>query len=84
MGNVDARVHIYTATALGRGRVVSSTRGILYPWGKHPVLILYDAELTPGPVWTRRSEEKSPPLGHLESNPGHPALPPEQPGPLAQ
>ena len=31
MGDVDARVHIFTATALGRGRVASPTLGHLYP-----------------------------------------------------
>ena len=33
MGNVDARVDIFTATALGRGRVASrpNTLGCLYP-----------------------------------------------------
>ena len=30
-GDVDARVHIFTATALGRGRVASPTLGCLYP-----------------------------------------------------
>ena len=30
-GDVDARVHIFTATALGRGRVASPTLGRLYP-----------------------------------------------------
>ena len=34
-GDVDARVHIYTATALGRGRVASSTLGRFYP-GESP------------------------------------------------
>ena len=28
---MDARVHIFTATALGRGRVASPTLGRLYP-----------------------------------------------------
>ena len=40
MGDVDARVHIFTATALGRGRVASPKLGSLYPGGKPPVLIL--------------------------------------------
>ena len=31
MGDVHARVHIYTATALGRGRVASPMLGRLYP-----------------------------------------------------
>ena len=31
MGDVDARVHIYTVTALGRGRVASPTLGRLTP-----------------------------------------------------
>ena len=30
-GDVDASVHIFTATALGRGRVASPTLGHLYP-----------------------------------------------------
>ena len=33
-GDVDARVHMYTATALGRGGVVIPTLGRLYPPGK--------------------------------------------------
>ena len=37
-GDVDARIHIYTAMALGRGRVASPTRGHPYPRGKTPVL----------------------------------------------
>ena len=43
------------------------------PRGKTPVLISYEAQWTPGSVWTRRSEEKYPLLRHLGSNPGHPA-----------
>ena len=31
MGDMDTRVHIYTATALGRGRVASPMLGHLYP-----------------------------------------------------
>ena len=31
MGDVDARVHIYIATALKRGRMASPTLGRLYP-----------------------------------------------------
>ena len=34
-GDVDARVHIFTAMALGRGRVASPMLGRLYP-GKAP------------------------------------------------
>ena len=30
-GDVDARIHIFTATALGRGRVANPTLGRLYP-----------------------------------------------------
>ena len=37
---MDARVHIFTAKALGRGRVASLTLSRLYP-GKAPVLIFY-------------------------------------------
>ena len=32
---VDARFHIFISTALGRGRVISSTLGRLYPRGTH-------------------------------------------------
>ena len=35
-GDVDARVHIYTATALERGWVASPTLGRIYPRGKAP------------------------------------------------
>ena len=39
-GDVDARVHIFTAMALGRGRMASPTLGRLYPRRNSPVLIL--------------------------------------------
>ena len=68
-GDVDARVHIFAARALLRRRVASLMLGHLYPPGKVPVLILQEAELTPGPVWIRSSEEKSPPLLHPGLNP---------------
>ena len=42
----------------------------LYPRGKPPVLILQEAEWTPGPVLTG-SEEKSSPPRHPGSYPGH-------------
>ena len=38
-GDVDARFHIYTAKALGRGRVASPTLDHFQLRGKHPVLI---------------------------------------------
>ena len=38
-GGVDARVHISTVTALGRGRVAIPTLGRLHPRRKHPALI---------------------------------------------
>ena len=38
-GDVDARVHLFTATALGWGRMASPTLGRLYPQGHTPVLI---------------------------------------------
>ena len=58
-GDVNAKVHIYTATALGRGRVADPKLGRLYPGESHS-LILLEAEWTPEPVLTRRNEEKSP------------------------
>ena len=42
MGDRDARVHIFAATALVRGRMAIPTLGYLYP-GKIPVLILHQA-----------------------------------------
>ena len=39
-GDVDARIHIFIATAVGRGRVASPTLGRLYTWGNSPVLTL--------------------------------------------
>ena len=47
-GDVAAIVHIFEATALGRGREASPAFGRLYP-GKPQVLILQEAEWTPGP-----------------------------------
>ena len=72
-GVVDSRVHIYKATALGRGRVASPTLGRLYCRGDIPVLISQEVEWTSGPVLTRRSEENFPPLRHPGWNPGRPA-----------
>ena len=40
MKDVDARFHIYTATALGRGMMASPMSSHLYLWGNPPVLIL--------------------------------------------
>ena len=61
IGDVDARVHIFAVTTLGRGRVVLSYARPSLP-KKASVLILLEAEWTTGPVWARRREEKSPPL----------------------
>ena len=73
LGDVDARIHIYTATALGRGKVTSPTLGRLYPRGEHPLVILWEALWTTETVRTRRNEKnKSSPLLHSGSNPGHP------------
>ena len=41
-GGVDARVHIYTATTLGRGRVDSPTLGRLDPPGNPAELFIGD------------------------------------------
>ena len=38
MENMDARVGVYTATALGRGRMASPTLGSIYTRGKLPEL----------------------------------------------
>ena len=55
----DAKVHIFPARALGRGRVARPMLGRLYA-GIAPVLFFQEARWIPGPVWTRRSEEKFP------------------------
>ena len=52
----------------GRGCKGPHIRSRLYP----PVLILQEAEWTPGPVWTKSSEKNSP-LRHPGSKPGRPA-----------
>ena len=70
--DVDARVHICAVTALGRGKQACPTLTVFTP-GKAPVVILHEAEWTPGPVWTRRSEEKSPHLRRPESYQDRPA-----------
>ena len=38
---MDAKVHIFTATGLGRGRVASPTLGSLYPQEKPPRFSFY-------------------------------------------
>ena len=53
--DVNARVHIFAATALGRDRVASPTRDSLYP-GKATALILQEAAWVPGPGWKRKTE----------------------------
>ena len=66
---MDARVHIFVATALGRGMVANPTPLPVFISGKAPVLIIQEAEC-PGPVWARRSEEKSAPLRQPGIEPG--------------
>ena len=62
--------------------MASPTLGHLYP-EKDPVLILKEAEFTPGRVWTRTSEAKSPPRRYPALNPVRPARS-ESPGCLSQ
>ena len=69
--NVDSKVHIFAAKALGRGRVTSPTLDRLYI-GKAAVLILQEVEWTPGLLWTRKNEGKSPLLHRRGSNPDRP------------
>ena len=60
---MNARVHIYAATALERGRVASPTLGRLYPQGKPPVLIF--SRLSEPPDQSgHEGAKKSPPLRH--------------------
>ena len=70
-GDVDARVHIFSATVLGKGRVANHTLDRFYH-GKASVLILQVAKVTPGPVWAQKSEENLHPHRHPGSNPGRP------------
>ena len=68
-GGCGCKIHMqaYTATALGR-------RGWppLRPGKSTQYSFLKEAEWIAGPVWTRRSEEKSPLLRHLGPNPCRP------------
>ena len=57
-GDVDARVEILAATALGRGRVANPIFGHFYRRGS-PGTHFEKPEWTSGPVWTRRNEEKN-------------------------
>ena len=72
MGDVDARVHILYTQLLHKEEVgwIVLRSAAFYPLGKLPVLILREVEWTPGPVRTRRSEEKSPP--GIEPGPSSP------------
>ena len=49
--DVVARFHIYTAIALGRGRVASPMLSHLYPRGKPPVLIFTGGKVDPRTSW---------------------------------
>ena len=69
--DVNTRVHIFAATALRICRMSSHTLGHIFP-RESPVLILQEVEWIWVLVWTRRSEEKSPPLRCKESNSGNP------------
>ena len=51
LGDVDTSVHMYPATALGRGRIVALRSAGFTP-GKAPLHIVQEAEWTRGPVWT--------------------------------
>ena len=48
LAGCGCKVPQFTAMALETGRVASPTLGRLYPWRKPLVLILYEAEWTPG------------------------------------
>ena len=69
MGDVDVRVHIYTATVVGRGTVARPTLGRYYPWEKP----LQEADWTPDQSG-QEGEEKSPQFRHPGSKLG-PASP---------
>ena len=86
MGDVDARVHIFTATALGWGRVASPTLVRLYPRGNSPVLILGGWVDPRASLDTKKWRKMStPPTPGIEPGPSSPqlsALPLEPPGPF--
>ena len=69
MGDVDARVHIFTAMALGWGRVASPTLGRLYPLG-NPWYSFY-RRLSGPQDQSGHGVKKN--LRHPGSNPGRPA-----------
>ena len=70
-GDVGARIHIFAATALGRGRIASARLGSLYP--QESRCIYFTGGWVSPRVWMNTKEGKyiSTPSG---SNPGHPAL----------
>ena len=70
-GDVDARVHMYTATALGIGRATNLRSDAFTPW-KSPVLIIRD-RVDPRNSLDTKERRKCPPFRHPGSNPGRPA-----------
>ena len=82
-GCKDPHIHSHD-TKLERGRVVSRTLVRLYLLGNPLVLILQEAEWTPGSVWTQTKKNLYS-LRHRDrtwaSNSQPSALPPELPGP---
>ena len=72
-GDVDARVHIFTAKALGWGRVASPMLGRLYT-GEIPRYSFYRRMSGPQGQFGHEVVKKNlHPLRHLGSNPGRPA-----------
>ena len=72
MWDVDARVHIVTATALGIGRVACPTLDHLYLW-EIPQYSFYRRLHGPHDQSGREEIKKISTLRHPGSNPGHPA-----------
>ena len=78
---MDARVHIFTATALGWGRMASTTLGRLYPPGKFPGGWVDPRASLDTKEWRKISNPPTPGIEPGPSSPQLSALPLEPPGP---
>ena len=75
-GYVDARVHIFTAMALGRGRVASPTLDRLYPLGNPPYSFYRRLSGPQDQSGHERAKKNLHPLRHPGLNQGRPARSP--------
>ena len=65
-------MYIFAVTSQDEGEWLIQ-RSAFFTTSKALLVILQEAEWTPGLVWTRRSEEKFPALRHPGMNPGRPS-----------